>query len=78
MGTKALGSASQIVGKSSGLGIFVGAADEVPTFECLDAGWVDDDIGLFFFMDKVAEGGDITQLCAPLPAIVRRWTGSGS
>ena len=42
----------------------VGAADEVPIFECLDAGWVDDDVGLFFLMDRVAEGGNITRLDA--------------
>ena len=40
--------------------------DEVPIFEGLAAGWVDDDVGLFFLLDKVAEGGDITRSCAAL------------
>ena len=52
--------------------------NEVQIFECLDAGWVDEDVGLFFFMDKLAEGDDIPLLCAALSAVVRRWTGSGS
>ena len=43
-------------------------------FECLAAGWFDDNVGLFFLMDKVAEGGDITRLCVALPAVVWRWT----
>ena len=42
--------ASQIVGKSSDPGVSVGAADEVLIFECLAAGWVDDNAGLFFLM----------------------------
>ena len=46
--------------------------DEVPIFECLAAGWVNEDVGLFFLMDKVAEGGDIMWLCDALPAVVRR------
>ena len=29
-------------------------------------------------MDKLAEGGDTTRLCAALPAVVRIWTGSRS
>ena len=56
----------------------MGSADEVPIFECLDAGWVDDNVGLLFLMDKVAEDGDITRLCAALPEVVRRWTGTRS
>ena len=48
--------------------------DEVPIFERLTAGWVDDDVGLFFFINKVAEGGDIMRLGAALPTVVRRWT----
>ena len=51
MGAYALGEASQIVGKSSDPGVSVGDADEVPIFECLAAGWVDDDVGLFFLMN---------------------------
>ena len=50
----------------------------MPIFECLAAGWVDDDVGFFFLMDKVAEGGDISRLCAALPVVVRRWMGSRS
>ena len=48
--------------------------DEVPTFERLTAGWVDDDIGLFFLLEKVAEGGNITRLGAALPKVVGRRT----
>ena len=66
------------VGESLDTGVVVGAADEVPIFEGLTTGWVDDDVGLFFLMDKLAEGGDITRLCAALPAVVRRWTGTRS
>ena len=69
---------SQIVGKSYDPGVSVGAADKVPILECLVVGWVEDDVGLFFLMYKVAEGGDIPRLCAALPAVVQRWTGSGS
>ena len=50
-GTDTLGNASQIIGKSSDPCVSVGAADEVPIFECLAAGWVDDDVGFFFLMD---------------------------
>ena len=32
-------------------GVSVVAADEVPIFECLAAGWVDDDDGLFLLLD---------------------------
>ena len=59
-------------------GVSVGAVDEVPIFECLTAGWVNDDVGLLFLMDKVAEGGDIMRLCAALPEVVRIWTGTRS
>ena len=69
---------SQFVGKSSDPGVSVWAAYEVPIFQCLATGWVNDHVGFFFLMDKVAEGGDIPRLCAALPAVVRRWTGSGS
>ena len=47
----------------------------MPIFECLAAGWVDDNVGLSLLMDKVAEGSDITRLCSALPVVVRRWTG---
>ena len=50
----------------------------MPIFECLAAGWVDDDVGLFFLMDKVDESGDIPRLLAALPAVVKIWTGSAS
>ena len=73
-----MGYASQIVGKISDTGVSVGAANEVPIFECLAADWVDDDVGLFLLMYKVAEGGNIPRFCAALPAVVRRWKGSGS
>ena len=66
------------MGKSLDPGVAVGAVGEVPMFECLNAGWVDDDVGLLFLMDKVSEGGNITRLRADLPAIVRRWTGTRS
>ena len=46
----------------------------MPIFECLTAGWVDENVGLFFLMDKVAEGGNITRLCVALSAVVRSWT----
>ena len=46
-----MGKASQIICTSSDPGVSVGAADEVPIFECLAAGWVDDDVGLFFLME---------------------------
>ena len=68
----------QIVGKSSDPGVSVGAADKVPIFECLAAGWVDDEVGLLFLLDKVAEAGNIPWLCTALSEVVRRWTGSGS
>ena len=48
----------------------------MPIFERLTAGWVDDDVGLFFFMNKVAEGGDIMRLGAAFPTVVRIWTGT--
>ena len=50
----------------------------MPIFECLAAGWVDDEVGLLFLLDKVDEAGDIPWLCTALPVVVRRWTGSGS
>ena len=50
-GSNALGWASQIFGKSSDPGVTVGAAYEVPIFECLAAGWVDGYVGLFFLME---------------------------
>ena len=50
----------------------------MPIFECLAAGWVDDDVDLFFLMDRVAEGGNIPRFFAALPAVVRIWTGSES
>ena len=66
------------IDKSSDPGVSVGAADEVPIFECLAAGWVDGNVGLFLLMDKVVEGGNIPRLCATLSVVVRRWTGLGS
>ena len=54
------------------------AADEVPIFECLVDSWVDENIGLFFLIDMVDEGGNIMWLCAALPEVVRRWTGTRS
>ena len=50
----------------------------MPIFEGVTAGWVDDDVGLLLFMDKVAEGGDIMGLCDALPAVVRKRTGTKS
>ena len=50
--------------------------DGVPIFERLTAGWVDDDVDLFFLLEKVAEGGDITRLGAALPTVVGRRTGT--
>ena len=49
-GTDALAYVSQIVGNSSDPGVSVGAADKVPTLECLAAGWFNDNVGLFFLM----------------------------
>ena len=46
--------------------------DEVPIFEGLTAGWVDDNVVLFFLLEKVAEGGDMVQLGAALPTGVGR------
>ena len=46
-----MGKASQIIGKSSDPGVSVGGADKVPIFECLAAGWVDENVGLFFLME---------------------------
>ena len=48
--------------------------DEVPIFECLTAGWVNYDVGLFFLLEKVAKRGDITRLGASLPNVVGRRT----
>ena len=47
----------------------------MPLFERLTVGWVDDNVGLFFLLDKVAERGDITRLGAGLPTVVGRRTG---
>ena len=46
----------------------------MPIFERLTSGWVDDDVGLFFSLEKVAERGDIMQLGAGLPTVVGRRT----
>ena len=43
--------------------------DEVPIFERLTAGWVNDDAGLFFLLEKVAERDDISQLGAGLSTV---------
>ena len=56
--------------------LLLGARDEVPIFERLTAGWVDDDVGLFFLLDKVAERGNITRLGAVLTKVVWRLTGT--
>ena len=47
----------------------------MPIFEHLTAGWVNDDVGLFLFLEKWAECGDITRLGAALPTVVGRWMG---
>ena len=57
-------------------GVVVGATDEVPIFERLTAGWVNDNVGLFFLLEKVAERGNITRLGAGLPTVVGRQTGT--
>ena len=49
--------------------------DEVPIFKRLTAGRVDDDIGLYFLLEKVADGGNITRLGAALPTVVGIQTG---
>ena len=50
--------------------------DEVPIFERLTAGWVNDDVGLLFLLEKVSEGGNITRLGAGLSAVVGIRTGT--
>ena len=50
--------------------------DEVPIFERLTDGWFNDDIGLFFLLEKVAECGNITRLGAGLTKVVWRRTGT--
>ena len=45
-------------------------------FERLTAGWFDDDIGLLFFLEKVAEVGNITRLGAAFPTVVGRRMGT--
>ena len=49
--------------------------DEVLIFKRLTAGWVNEEVGLLFLLEKVAEGGDITRLGAAFPTVVRRRTG---
>ena len=48
----------------------------MPIFKGLTNGMVDDDVGFFFLVDKVAVGGDITRLGAASPTVVRRRTGT--
>ena len=43
-------------------------------FEHLNAGWVYNDVGLLFLLEKVAEGGNITRLGAAFPTVVGRQT----
>ena len=50
--------------------------DEVPIFERLTAVWFDDNVGLFFLLEKVAERGNITRLGSRLPTVVERRTGT--
>ena len=50
--------------------------DEVPIFERLTAGWIDDDVGLFFLLEKVAERSNIIRLDAALLTVVRIRTGT--
>ena len=38
--------------------------DEVPILEGLTNGWVNDNVGLFFLLEQVAECGNITWLGA--------------
>ena len=47
----------------------------MPIFERLISGWVDDKVGLFFLLEKVAERGNITRLGAALPTVVGRQKG---
>ena len=63
-GADALGKASLIVGKGLDPGVAIRAMDEVTIFERLTSGWVDDDVGLFLLLEKVAECGDIMRLGA--------------
>ena len=56
-------------------GVAVGATDEVPIFERLTAGWVNDNVGLFFLLDKVAERGNIMRLGDGSPTVGQRRTG---
>ena len=58
-GANALG-----VGEILDTGVVVVARDEVTIFERLTAGWVDDDVGLFLLLEKVAECDDIMRLGA--------------
>ena len=48
----------------------------MPIFERLTAGWFDDDVGLFFLLEKVAELSDIMRFGAKLPTVVGRRTGT--
>ena len=50
--------------------------DEVPIFERLTAGWVDDNVGLFLLLEKVAERGDITWLGVALTTVVGKQMGT--
>ena len=50
--------------------------DEVRIFECLTSGWANDDVGLLFLLEKVAECGNIMRLGASLPMVVGRQTGT--
>ena len=50
--------------------------DELPIFERLTTSWVDEDVGLFFLLEKVSEGGDVTRLGAALSTVVGRRMGT--
>ena len=50
--------------------------DKAPIFEHLTAGWVDDNVGLFFLLNKLAEVVNITQFGAALPTVLGRRKGT--
>ena len=48
----------------------------MPILEQLTAGWVNDNVGLFFLSEQLAERADITQLGAGLVTVGGRRTGT--
>ena len=48
---------------------------DVPIFERLTTGWVNDNIGLFFLLEQFYESGNITLLGSGLPMVGGRRTG---